>query len=177
MNNQLKTAAEESAKEYALQQMQANPDMDSAAQLVCEEDHKAGFVKGAAWVPEHVKDATEIAEDLWDKHSQHIEDSSFGFDQVAGTSVITNRDFIAAAKEAHELAGSLSAKRISFLEAQNTDLRRQCIALQNRCVEYEGQIARLEADMMGKDVAITEALAIIDEREEALKKDADYWEP
>lgn len=44
----------------------------------------------------------EQSEELWDKHSEHVEDSSYGFDAVAGTSLISKAGFERAIKEFHD---------------------------------------------------------------------------
>lgn len=55
----------------------------------------------------------ELAEVLWDKCSEHIDDSSFGFEQVAGTSVAKERNFIEVVTEA------LSTKDQRIAELEN----------------------------------------------------------
>jgi len=47
----------------------------------------------------------EIAEQLWDKYSEHIDDNLFSLDSVAGTSVITSRRlFLKAVNEAVQIS-------------------------------------------------------------------------
>jgi len=38
--------------------------------------------------------------------------------------------------------------KIAALESQNQQLKDQAVALQNRCVDYEGQIERLDQDFL-----------------------------
>jgi hypothetical protein len=54
---------------------------------------KFALSSGSGETEQKQEDLIEISEELWDKHSEHIDDDLSSLEQVAGSSVLSRRDY------------------------------------------------------------------------------------
>lgn len=116
------------------------PDISGMDQATFE----IGFAKGYDCATDGLlglpADGAERAQELWDEFSYHVEDSSAGFEDVAGTSVVTMRHFaLAFAKTEKYYSALLQSKDDNLSKALNLidEKEAEIIRLQERIEELE----------------------------------------